>query len=318
LIRTYQDGDFDTVLTLRNDCHAVDEPGRIISEKELRQRFAAPGIDPTNDLFVALDGGAIVGQSSTRKEVGETFACAWISLDLHPDHRDIALGHRLLDRAETRGRELLESEAQPASFLSPTLETVAYRRTLLEERGYTAARYFWKMILTMDVPTPPSPVNSKVKVRTLNKSSDDIALLTELLNTSFEGHWQMPNITQEQMHHYLNSYEASLYLVAEMDKKLIGNCINVIRDDGSAWVEALGVAKPYRGQGIGRMLLLAGVRALRRAGAGDIFLSVDSQNRSGATRLYDEVGFKRESTSIAYQKHLYPPSSTRTEAAKAR
>lgn len=304
MIRTYQDGDFDAVLSLRNDCFAVDEPGRIISERELRQQFTAPGIDPANDLFVAHNGNAIVGQSSTRKEVGEVFACAWISLDLHPDHHDVALGHRLLDRVETRGRELLESEAQPASFLSPTLETVTYKRTLLEKRDYLPTRYFWKMLLPKDVPTPPPPVNVEVTVRTLNKSSDDIALLTKLLNTSFEGHWQMPNITQEQMHHYLNSYKASLYLVAEMDEKLIGNCINVIRDDGSAWVEALGVAKSCRGRGIGRTLLLAGVRALRRAGVGDIFLSVDSENRSGATRLYDEVGFKRRSTTIAYQKHL--------------
>ena len=304
MIRTYRDRDFSAVLTLQNECSAVDEPGRSISETELRQRLEAPGIDPTSDLFVAQDNGVIVGQSAMWKEVGKSFACAWISFNLHPNHRDVTLGHRLLDRAEMRGRELLEGEPQPASFLSPTLETVTYKRTLLEERGYLPTRYFWEMILPKDVPTPSLPENPEIVLRTLNKSSDDIGVLTELLNTSFEGHWQMPSITHEQMRHYLNSYEASLYLLAEMDGKLIGNCINVVRDDGTAWVEALGVAKFYRGRGIGRALLLAGVLALRRAGAGDIFLNVDSENRSGATRLYDGVGFKKASTSIAYQKYL--------------
>ncbi len=58
------------------------------------------------------------------------------------------------------------------------------------------------------------------------------------------------------------------------------------------WVDQLGVLAPARGRGIGAALLrrsfamFAG-RGLRRA-----LLSVDAENPTGATRLYERVGMR--------------------------
>jgi mycothiol synthase len=56
------------------------------------------------------------------------------------------------------------------------------------------------------------------------------------------------------------------------------------------WIHDLGVAPEVRGVGFGRALLLHGVRAMARRGAGTVLLGVDAANQR-ARRLYQRTGF---------------------------
>jgi mycothiol synthase len=65
----------------------------------------------------------------------------------------------------------------------------------------------------------------------------------------------------------------------------------------------LGVDPDYRGSGLGRKLLLAGLSYLKRKGLQIAELTVDSENKV-ACALYKSMGFKPWTSSLWYEKRL--------------
>ena len=65
----------------------------------------------------------------------------------------------------------------------------------------------------------------------------------------------------------------------------------------------LGVAPDYRGRGIGKRALLAGLSYLKRKGVQIAEVTVDSKNQS-ARALYRAVGFKVRASSLWYEKSV--------------
>src|SRR5437762_9396458 len=90
--------------------------------------------------------------------------------------------------------------------------------------------------------------------------------------------------------------------LAEVDAepgKIAGFCICEVmntrnkrngRLDG--WIDILGTIRDWRKKGLGRALLLHGLHSLRSAGLETAMLGVDSESLTGATRLYESVGFR--------------------------
>jgi ribosomal protein S18 acetylase RimI-like enzyme len=64
----------------------------------------------------------------------------------------------------------------------------------------------------------------------------------------------------------------------------------------------LGVRRAYRKQGLGRALLLTGMKALQDEGMQWAMLSVDAESLTGAARLYEGVGFQPVKRSAAFRK----------------
>ena len=63
-------------------------------------------------------------------------------------------------------------------------------------------------------------------------------------------------------------------------------------DAGVGYVRSLGVLKQARGLGIAKALLLNVFDDYRRRGRTALQLGVDSDNATGATRLYEGLGMK--------------------------
>jgi mycothiol synthase len=67
----------------------------------------------------------------------------------------------------------------------------------------------------------------------------------------------------------------------------------------------IGVAPEYRGRGLSRPVLLAGMAYLRSVGVYDIALHVDQTN-APARRLYDAVGFRKTGELDWFEVRLNP------------
>jgi mycothiol synthase len=65
----------------------------------------------------------------------------------------------------------------------------------------------------------------------------------------------------------------------------------------------MGVDPDYRGRGLGRQLLLAGLSYLKSKDLRRVELTVDSENKEACT-LYKSVGFKLWTSSLWYEKRL--------------
>ena len=62
--------------------------------------------------------------------------------------------------------------------------------------------------------------------------------------------------------------------------------------------------RPYRRRGLARAMIAESLRTLKARGMTQAALNVDSENLSGATRLYAACGFVVESTWLSYRKPL--------------
>ena len=58
------------------------------------------------------------------------------------------------------------------------------------------------------------------------------------------------------------------------------------------YVGQLAVRRDQRGRGLGLALQRHGFGELHRRGVREVYLHVDSQNRTGATRLYEHAGMR--------------------------
>lgn len=66
----------------------------------------------------------------------------------------------------------------------------------------------------------------------------------------------------------------------------------------------IGVLKAYRRKGIGKRLMIEGMKLLKAKGIYEVMLGVDDQNPTKAIKLYEKLGFKAARKDIAYQKRI--------------
>lgn len=90
-------------------------------------------------------------------------------------------------------------------------------------------------------------------------------------------------------------------LVARRGGRPIGLALTRTFSDGTGWISQLAVDRAERDRGVGRALLLAGLRGRRNAGAVQLGLGVQAAN-AGALRLYESVGLRIEREYRAFER----------------
>lgn len=169
---------------------------------------------------------------------------------------------------------------------------------VIERQGLVPVRRFWRMILDLAegsarVPEPPAGVT----VRVVDGEADQRDLV-RLYNESFADHFG------ETVVHEFEDYlprlmatpgcDPSRWWIAELDGTPVGICLlddsKLEFDEG--YVRTLGVIPQARGRGIARWLLQRAAADTYARGLPGLALTVDGANTTGATRLYESVGFR--------------------------
>jgi len=177
---------------------------------------------------------------------------------------------------------------------------------VLRSLGFRPIRRFWRMIcdLTgMDGTEPPAPEG--VTKREVD-GPDDRLQLHRLYYESFAEHFGMTHV--QDVESWLAELDAKAghvpqrWWIAELDGEPVGFCIS---DDsraefGEGYVPLIGVVSSARGRGIARWLLQCAAADAVRRGRTAIGLSVDGANTTGATALYESVGYV-----VRYQLDAY-------------
>lgn len=70
------------------------------------------------------------------------------------------------------------------------------------------------------------------------------------------------------------------------------------------YTEAISVRRPWRRRGVARALIGSGIRALRERGMTEVALGVDTENVTGALRLYESCGYRPVSRVTTFRKPL--------------
>jgi mycothiol synthase len=162
--------------------------------------------------------------------------------------------------------------------------------------GAREIRHFWRMAIDLDdtppvVPHPPE----RIALRLARDEEEDLRRIFTLVDTAFAEHFgHTDERTYEAWIDNWRSrptFDLSLWWVAELDDEPVAALLGMTFP-GAGHVGTLGTSKQARGRGIGGYLLRTSFAEFHARGFRKVTLGVDSENGTGAVRLYESVGMK--------------------------
>jgi ribosomal protein S18 acetylase RimI-like enzyme len=294
----------------------VDERSLVDTLGDLQREFDDPWSNAEIDSVAAFTpAGQLVGLARTfQNPQPEDEVRCFLSVEVDPSHRASGLEDALLDWAIERGQQrlLLASHVAPRMLRFGIQDTQTQRRAQLEERGFSIARHFYRMQRDLSDPIPAVqlPANLALRVYTPDLSR---AVYTAL-NEAFRDHWSFDPIPGEDWQQFFinrSSFRPDLTYVVMDGAEVAGfsfNCVsaeeNARRHTSEGWVEVLAVRRPWRKRGVATALLGASMHAFKAEGLQHTMLGVDTENLSGALRVYEHVGFKPIKRFTHFEKRL--------------
>ena len=118
------------------------------TEEDVREGWSRLDIERDTWAILAPDGALAAYGEVTDRGAGKLIADGYV----HPAHRGLGLGTALARAMEARARELVADapEGAQVSVTNGVLLVDQAARDLLERDGYTVARVFWEMRITLD------------------------------------------------------------------------------------------------------------------------------------------------------------------------
>lgn len=270
---------------------------------DLDDFFRRPRMTLETDTWVFEDVAGIVagfGWVWTRTEHEHVVEMGLV----HPEHRGRGLGSTIARLMEGRARQLLADRADgaPAVITNAIAATDPTARALLERLGYHEARIFWRMRRVLDGPVEVVPDPPGVSVRRADPALDGPAL-HDIVETAFEDHFRPRYEPYEEWLDRNLRRKDLVWLLATAEGKPAGALTGSI-EEGKGHVDQIGVLREARRRGIAAQLLRQAFAAFADRGVRVVELDVDSENRTGATALYEHVGMSLALSYVFYDKTI--------------
>jgi mycothiol synthase len=180
--------------------------------------------------------------------------------------------------------------------------------------GYQVVRHNFQMVIEMDQP-PSQPTEPEgIVIRPFIREKEDRALVKAILE-AFRDNWGFEErpfeLEYERWMYILDSDEdpeaARYWFVAVDGSEIAGYVLSKLQmsqGPEDAWIYVVGVRPAWRRRGIALALLQHSFRELYQHGKRRVRLEVDTQNPTGATRLYEKAGMHVESRYDFFEKEL--------------
>lgn len=291
-----------------------------------------PSLDDLFDLVAECDGHRPIGEHKyldlragdprgqlglvAESESGEILAYValtesrqagtWaMELVTHPLHRSRSEVAALLEAGMERVRGV-GGEAVRVWTFHPHLAE------LLEHAGFTPERELRQLRVPLPVAEAPR-LPSDVEVRPFRVGRDEGAWL-QVNNLAFEGHPENGRWTEEILESRERQpwFEAEGFRMAWEGGDLVGSCWTKLHEGGMGEIYVVSVHPAHRGRGLGRALVLEGLRHLAEVGGARIgMLYVDADN-GPALALYRGLGFRLNHVDRSYGRTLLSRNGDRS------
>jgi len=297
---------FDDVEAVSDMLVATDIADAGVSESDadlIRDQWSSPGFEPSEDAWVVTDpNGTVVAYANVSPE-GEAKLKSWGGV--HHDHRGRGLGAALLDRMEARTSERLRGI--PGAVLHTAVnDTDAAAAALVRSRGFEHVRTFRHLQIGLDgSPRDPGEPPTGTRIHGIEPERD-VHRIHAIFVEAFSGGWGHRPIPVDEwiaLEVETPSYDPSLWLLATDGSEAVGALSGVVWGD-RGWVGELGVRPPWRGRGIASALLRRAFATFASRGLARVMLNVDSENSSGAVRLYERMGMRTVRAWDVYEKRV--------------
>ncbi len=293
-IRHYRTADFNDFVLLFQEAERQEPIGRPNTPQAILDKFSHPAFTVEDDLLIVESAGEIIGFMDMLPELGinRLIVDCW----LRPEHRRKGLGKRLLRQAAARAKEL------GAEFLHVIIgEGNKTAVTVLTRLGFEKVREYREMTLDLKKADGKELMRASHECRPLGEGEEE--MLVEIQRRSFADHWGYNPDTPETMDYNIGlSHRSPRDIVLSCkEDDITGYCWTEVAPGGQGRIFMIGSDPDYRGRGIGRKLLLAGLANLKNKGVDEVGLTVDSENQA-AISLYQSVGFVPRESYLWYEK----------------
>lgn len=295
-LRAYSNDDLQDVLDLLLICENAGYVDMELRSTELRSALANPAFDRQRHTAMIEQDGALIA-------FGLLWQGRYLGLLVHPDSRGVC-EHDLIEWAEAR---LVEDGIGLLIVLCRSDDDLL--RTLLEHRGYSVGNDELRMTRSLDSPPPQPTLPGGFTLRTLRLPEEMdawLALYAEAFGSreSALRKWRAFRADSD--------YDPTLDLIiVDSDDHIAAACTCSIAATELAAVhpregrtEPVMVSSRYRGIGLGRAVVQAGLIALRDRGIEVASLTTEPDN-SIAHRLYESLGYEVTYKALWYQRPLH-------------
>lgn len=282
--------------------------------EDLRMYWTAPTHNLARDqrLVFAQDGQLIANLYMEQKQHAKFF----VDVLVRPGYSDPRVGDYLFELGESWAREQM-AQAEPGVRVTVDSWAPSNNQDSLERyarMGLTEIRRYWHMKIEMNE-EPAAPVWPEgVTLRPFVPERDDRAVFA-MTDEAFSDHWgHMPSEFEAWRHRKIEveSFDPSLWFIAYEGEQIAGG--SLCSDSAQSWVDTLGILRPWRRKGLGLALLLHSFGEFYRRGRRVVVLGVDSQNLTGAVRLYQRAGMHIARENISFEKELRAGVELSTQA----
>lgn len=309
--------DLPKMLVVADAANQADQ----IDEKETLEELThyydhLKNCDPVRDMLMAEVDGELVAYSRVWWEQDQQGTYLYRHFGVvHPRWRGKGLGTAMLAYNQSRLLEVARQNDHPPQvprfFESWGGDTMPDNHAILTKAGYQVVRYFFEMVRPLDQPIPEAPLPSGLEVRPFQE--DHNRLIFDASSEAFRDHWSYIEPTEQDYQRWLNRPNRTphLWQVAWDGDQVAGMVLNTIFPEENAafnrkrgWTDPISVRRPWRRRGLARALLVRSMRMFKEMGYEDTALGVDTENPSGALRLYQGVGYQTVKTWKSYRKPL--------------
>jgi mycothiol synthase len=276
--------------------------------------FEPEHCDKARDLFVVEVDGRIVGYARTEwsdEPDGTRFHQVICFLD--PAWRRRGIGRAMQSTVEARAREALVEHATTAeAFFQADSSGDAGADAIFTQGGYVAARFGYVMVRPNLDPVPDAPLPDGLEIRPVEEAH--LRPIWDASVEAFRDAWGFTEPTERDYQQFATDpveSDTTLWRVAWEGDEVAGQVRSFIsvkenerRGRLRGYTEHISVRRPWRRRGLARALIAASFPLLRARGMTEAALGVDTENASGALRVYEGCGFRVVSRSTDYRKPL--------------
>jgi len=270
--------------------------------------------DLYQDQLLAEVAGQLVAYNRVfwDTELDGTRVCFHVGFVL-PEWRGRGIGRSLIHWAEARARQVYAA----ADGDAPTFATAEAQdkmvglARLLEAEGYAPVRYFFRMETPNLDNIPDVPLPDDLEIRPARPEHYHAVWAAHI--EAVRDHWGATETAEGDfdlwLKHPMN--QPDLWVVAWDEDQVAGSILNFINHEANArtgqrlgYTESITVRRPWRRRGLARAMLARSMALHKALGMTQTALGVDTENPSGALRLYEDMGYVVTARETVYRKPL--------------
>jgi ribosomal protein S18 acetylase RimI-like enzyme len=309
--------DYQRLSTLMAKSWAADGVDWIVSAADLK--FADECIlnrDPCLDVVIAEANGEMVGCGEVSWSCSRERPRAYRHYTyVVPELRHTRLRRILLGWCERRLGILSEGHPHsvPGYLEVWTRDDENDLRNLLENEGYTPRKYVHEMVRSNLDDLPESHLPEGVEIRRVLPPHYRMIWDAEKNSMRDTLDFDEDSYSEKRFEHWQKEpdFQPHLWQVAWFKDEIVGMVLSYIDENenrefhrGRGHTEHICVAPSWRRLGIASALLASGLQNLKEYGMTAASLTVDVENPSKASRIYERAGFKVERRFVFLWKPL--------------